>query len=159
MQDARPVILQRGELKTSRLRRTLLKLLAYLERSPFKVHTVPCQTQRFRLAQTGEQNHLQHIAVIRIAVCGGKIRLYLRIRERDDLRLFHTGQVYHVTGIACDIAQLHRLRECLCKYPVDIPHSFCIERSCFCDRNTILLIILPASSRLGTVRPQASRSL
>ncbi len=149
MQDARPVILQRGELKTSRLRRTLLKLLADLERSPFKVHTIPCQAQSLRLAQAGEQDHLQHISVIRITVCGGKIRLHLCIRERDDLRLFYAGQVYHVAGISCDVAQLHGLRKGLCEDTVDVPHSFCIERGLLCDDLTILFDDLSRFIPLG----------
>ena len=51
----------------------------------------------------------------------------------------NTGQVYHVAGIACDVAQLYGLRKGLCQNTVDIAHSLCIEWCSLRDHDAFFL--------------------
>ena len=64
---------------------------------------------------------------------------YLFVRKRHDMCFLNTGQVYHVAGIACDVAQLYGLRKGLCQNTVDIAHSLCIEWCSLRDHDAFFL--------------------
>ena len=94
---------------------TLLQLLVDTNHAAPEIHAVPGDAHGFRLADAGQEDHLQQDAVFLILLGHLQKQRDLIVCQRLDLMLFHTGKDRAHTGIGSDKAidncDTHRLAQ------------------------------------------------